>query len=146
MQVEVRIDAAQHEPRVIILTDQMTEDVQNLVRSLTEHGSHLIAGFSEDTVTLLDERELLRIYAASGKVYAVTDKGEYLLRSRLYELEARLAGASFVRISNSEIVNLKRVRHFDLSLAGTICVTLSDGSRSYVSRRFVSKIKNMLGI
>ena len=113
MQVEVRIDAAQHEPRVIILTDQMTEDVQNLVRSLTEHGSHLIAGFSEDTVTLLDERELLRIYAASGKVYAVTDKGEYLLRSRLYELEARLAGASFVRISNSEIVNLKRVRHFD---------------------------------
>ena len=146
MQVEVRIDAAQREPRVIILTDQMTEDIQNLVHSLTEHGVHLIAGFSGDTVTLLDERELLRIYAAAGKVYAVTDKGEYLLRLRLYELEERLAALSFVRIPNSEIVNLKRVRHFDLSLAGTIAVTLSNGSRSYVSRRFVSKIKSMLGI
>lgn len=146
MQVEVRIDAAQREPRVIILTDKMTEELQELVRSLTEHEPRIIAGFREDTVTLLDERELLRIYAASGKVYAVTDKGEYLLRLRLYELEERLAALSFVRISNSEIVNLKRVRHFDLSLAGTICVTLSDGSRSYVSRRYVSKIKNMLGI
>lgn len=146
MQVEVRIDAAQREPRVIILTDKMTEELQELVRSLTEHEPRIIAGFREDTVTLLDERELLRIYASGGKVYAVTDKGEYLLRLRLYELEERLAALSFVRISNSEIVNLKRVRHFDLSLAGTIVVTLSDGSRSYVSRRFVSKIKNMLGI
>ena len=51
-----------------------------------------------------------------------------------------------MRISNSEIVNLKKVRGFDLSFAGTICVSLSDGSVTYVSRRYVSKIKQVLGI
>ncbi|MEE3499403.1 MAG: LytTR family DNA-binding domain-containing protein, partial [Ruminococcus bromii] len=44
------------------------------------------------------------------------------------------------------IINLKKVRNFDLSLSGTICVTLSDGTATYVSRRYVSKIKKVLGL
>lgn len=43
-------------------------------------------------------------------------------------------------------INLKKVRNFDLSLSGTICVTLSDGTATYVSRRYVSKIKKILGL
>lgn len=50
------------------------------------------------------------------------------------------------KLSNSEIVNLKKVLSFDLSFAGTICVSLSDGTSSYVSRRYVNKIKKILGI
>ncbi|MEE3451384.1 MAG: LytTR family DNA-binding domain-containing protein, partial [Acutalibacteraceae bacterium] len=69
-----------------------------------------------------------------------------ILRQRLYELEEQLNKYSFVRISNSEIINLKKVRNFDLSLSGTICVTLSDGTATYVSRRYVSKIKKVLGL
>ena len=73
-------------------------------------------------------------------------KGEYVLRLRLYELEKRLPSDQFVRISNSEIINLKKVNSFDLSLTGTICVRLSNGTTTYVSRRYVSKLKKILGI
>ena len=146
MQFEVRIDETVTEPKVLILTDRVTNEITDLVRRLGENGQQIIAGFREDTVTLLDEEELFRIYASGGKVYAVTAEGEYQLRLRLYELEDRLRPFSFVRISNSEIISLKRVRSFDLSLAGTICVSLTDGSRAYVSRRYVPKIKEILGI
>ena len=64
---------------------------------------------------------------------------------RLYEIEEKLCSGNFVRISNSEIINLKKVKNFDLSFTGTILVRLSDGSTSYVSRRYVSKIKKILG-
>ena len=77
---------------------------------------------------------------------AQTDTGEYVLRLRLYEAEQRLNRHSFVRISNSEIINLKKVKGFDLSFAGTICVTLTNGTVTYVSRRYVAKIKQVLGI
>lgn len=146
MQFEVKIDETVTEPKVLILTDKITNEVNDLVRKLAENERQIIAGFRGDTVTLLDEKELLRVYASGGRVYAVTAEGEYVLRLRLYELEERLRPFSFVRISNSEIINLKRVRSFDLSFAGTICVTLSDGSKAYVSRRYVPKIKEVLGI
>lgn len=146
MQVEVKFDKSTAEPRVIILTDRMTDEVHSIVRMLSETEPKLIAGFREDTVTVLDEKDILRIYAANGKVYAVLPSGEYTLRLRLYEIEERLKAQHFVRISNSEIINLKKVKSFDLSFTGTICVVLSDGSRTYASRRYVAKLKEVLGI
>lgn len=144
VQVEINIDSSVTEPKVIILTDRMTEEINDLVRRISKPETQMIAGFRDDTVTLLDQETVLRIYAANGKVFAVTGNGEYLIRQRLYELEAQLRQDRFVRISNSEIINLKKVRHFDLSFSGTICVSLSDGTITYVSRRYVSKIRDLL--
>ena len=146
MQVEVRLDKSADEPKVIILTSRMTEEVHSIVQMLSESEPKLIAGFREDTVTVLDEKDILKIYAANGKVYAVLPTGEYTLRLRLYEIEERLKAQHFVRISNSEIINLKKVKSFDLSFTGTICVVLSDGSKTYASRRYVAKLKEVLGI
>ena len=146
VQVEVKLDKSAEEPRVIILTSRMTEEVQSIVQMLSESKPKLIVGFLEDTVTVLDEKDILRIYAANGKVYAVLPSGEYALRLRLYEIEERLKPQHFVRISNSEIINLKKVKSFDLSFTGTICVILSDGSKTYASRRYVAKLKEVLGI
>jgi DNA-binding LytR/AlgR family response regulator len=146
VQIEIKIDSECREPRMVLVTDHMTEELNDLVRRLSGQTPQMLAGFREDTLEILNPAEVLRIYAASGKVYAVTERGEYALRQRLYELEERLAGGRFVRSSNSEILNLGKVRSFDLSFAGTICVTLADGSTAYVSRRYVPKIKQVLGI
>ncbi len=146
VQVEVRLDSTVTEPKVIILTDQMTEEVNAILRMLSESEPKMIAGFRDDTVAVLDEKEILRIYAAGGKVFAVLPAGEYTLRLRLYEAEERLKQHGFIRISNSEIINLKKVRNFDLSFTGTVCVTLSDGSKTYASRRYVTRLKGVLGI
>ena len=146
MQVEVKLDMTATEPKVIILTNRMTEEVHSIIQMLSETEPKLIAGFREETVTVLDEKDILKIYAANGKVYAVLPSGEYTLRLRLYEIEERLKPQHFVRISNSEIINLKKVKSFDLSFTGTICVVLSDGSKTYASRRYVTKLKEVLGI
>lgn len=146
MQVEIKIDNTCKEPRIIVVTDQLTDEIQALIRRLSEESPRILSGFRNDTLEVLDQSDIFRIYASGGKVYAVTAKGEYTLRLRLYELEERLEKDSFVRISNSEIINLKKVKNFDLSFTGTICVSLSDGSVTYVSRRYVNKIKQILGI
>lgn len=146
MQIEVEIDSRYTEPKVIVLTDKMTDEISGIVRRLSGDTPQSVAGFSNGKAVLLEQTDIIRLYAAGGKVYAVTERGEYQVRSRLYELEGRLDAKSFVRISNSEIVNLKKTREFDLSLTGTIRVALSDGTFSYVSRRYVSKIKHVLGV
>lgn len=146
MQIEIRIDADCKEPKVIVLTDKITDEISELLKRLSEETPQMLVGFRGDTLEILEQANIFRIYAQAGKVIATTSKGNYLLRLRLYELEDRLGKSSFVRISNSEIINLKKVKAFDLSFAGTICVSLSNGTVTYVSRRYVSKIKKVLGI
>lgn len=146
MQVEVKIDASCHEPKLIILTDAMTKEVNSLVQKLSDHNLQMISGSKDGKIKILETTDLFRIYAGNGKVFAVTDNEEYLLRLRLYEAEERLNPAQFVRISNSEIINLKKVKNFDLSFTGTISVELMNGTTTYVSRRYVAKIKKILGI
>jgi len=146
MQIEIKIDNSYKEPKIIVLTDKMTKEVNEIIKKLSDEVPQMIAGFRENTLSIIDQTDILRIYAADGKVFAVTDEGKYTLRLRLYELEERLDSKSFVRISHSEIINLKKVKGFDLSFVGTICVSLSDGTVTYVSRRYVSKIKQVLGI
>lgn len=146
MQVEIKIDASCSEPKVIILTDAMTEEVNAIVQKLSDRNLPIISGTKDGKTKILEQDELFRIYAGGGKVFAETNYGEYLLRLRLYEAEDRLNPAQFVRISNSEIINLKKVKNFDLSFVGTISVEMANGTTTYVSRRYVAKIKKLLGL
>ncbi len=146
MQVEIKIDSGQKTPKIIVLTDKMTDEVAAIVKKLSDETPQMIAGFQGDTLRILEPLQILRIYAATGRVYAVTEHGEYILRARLYEVEERLDSGTFARISNSEIVNLRKVQSFDLSLAGTISVLLTNGTMTYVSRRYLGRIKNLIGI
>ena len=146
MQVEIKIDSAYTEPKVILMTASMTDELQHLLKKLSEDVPQIISGSRDDKIEVLKPEDLIRIYGDAGKVVAATEKGEYTLRLRLYELEERLDADQFVRISNSEIINLRKVDHFDLSFTGTICVSMSNGTTTYVSRRYVSKIKKILGI
>ncbi len=146
MQLEVKIDSSYVEPKVIILTASLTEEVNVMLSKLSEYTPQIISGSRDGKIEVIEQVDLIRIYAGAGKVFAVTHKGEYALRLRLYEIEERLPSHQFVRISNSEIINLKKVNNFDLSFTGTICVKLSNGTVTYVSRRYVSKLKKILGI
>lgn len=146
MQIEIKIDEACSEPKIIVMTDRMTEEVSAVLKRLSGEQPQMIAGFRDDAVEVLEPDDLYRVFAVAGKVFAETARGTYTLRLRLYEMEERLDSRCFVRIFNSDIIHLKKVRSFDLSLAGTIRITLSNGTVTYVSRRSVAKIKQLLGI
>lgn len=145
MKIEIQLEPECTEPKIIVVTDKVTDEINEFLKCLSAEQSPMLAGFQGE-LTALEPSQLYRVYASGGKVYAEAEGGTYLLRLRLYEAEQRLASRSFVRISNGEIINLKRVRGFDLSFVGTICVTLSNGTVTYVSRRYVSKIKQLFGI
>ena len=129
MQIEIKIDEKCKEPKIIVMTDKMTDEVNAIIKRLSDEQPQVIAGFREDVVEVLEPAEIYRVFAESGKVFAETNHGEYALRLRLYEAEQRLDSKSF-----------------DLSFVGTICIKLSNGTVTYVSRRSVAKIKQLLGM
>lgn len=148
MKLNIKIDTSVEEPEALIITPRMSEEVNKIVDYIGRLNGEptVISDVKDDKVEILEQGEFIRAYAEGGKVFVRTEKSLYQIRLRLYELEERLDGSIFVRISNSEIVNLKKVKSIDLSFVGTICMEMSDGDVSYVSRRYVSKIKKILGL
>lgn len=146
MQVEVLFDEKYKKPKVLIMTNKMSNEVNELIQKLSNEDSQMILGFKEEYVKILDPSSIYRIYTEKAKVLAETTEGIFTLRLRLYEIEEQLKHLSFVRISNTDIINLKLVDHFDLRFSGTICIVLLNKHCAYASRRYVTKIKEKLGI
>ena len=146
MKVEIKIDETCQETTVIIVANTLSDEVNALAHSLSVPHADLIIGFRDDSAVVIGLEKIIRIYTANQKVYIVTHEGEYAARWRLYEFEERLPPQDFVRISHSEIINLKKAKNLDLSIAGSICVRFLDGTTTYVSRRYVAKIKKILGL
>jgi DNA-binding LytR/AlgR family response regulator len=146
VKVEIKIDGQCEETTVIIMAKEISDEVNELAKMLSNPNFQLIVGFKDNNAVVIGVEKIARIYAANQKVYIVADDGEYTSRLRLYEFEERLPRTIFVRTSNSEIINLQKVKDFDLSFTGSICVRFINGSTTYVSRRYVAKIKTMLGM
>lgn len=88
--------------------------------------------------------QIIRIYSQNKKVYVRTKDDCYEVKERLYTLEEQLKDRDFVRISNSEIVNIEQIEKLDMSHVGTIKMYMKNQDETYVSRRYVSKIKEVL--
>lgn len=144
MEVEIKTEPGRQEPTIVILAGEESEELRRLAESLSKLTVGPVRVSRGDEKLLLPQREFLRFYTDGKGVSAQTGQEVYPVRLRLYELEERLDRTRFARISSGEIVNLDRVTSLDLSLSGTIRMTLDGGIQTYVSRRYVKKIKETL--
>ena len=146
MKLELHIDPSLSETEVIVRAPARTPEVDALLDRLTAAEAPLLGFRADGSAVPLEPEDVLRFYGEDKDVRAQTTEAVYTVRERLYELERRLAGRPFARVSHSEIVNLRQVTALDLSLTGTIRMTLSGGVTVYVSRRYVKKMKEVLGL
>ena len=147
--IEIQIDPACTEPKVVIHTERMTPEIDSIVHAIesaTDSAYPTVTAYAGDTRVLLSQREIIRIYLENRKLILRTDQGCFTARGTLVDLEAKLNPNRFLRISRSEIINLYRVSSFDFSLSGTIQVLFDDGSVSWVARRYVRAIQKTLDL
>lgn len=69
---------------------------------------------------------------------------KYLIRRSLAQFEEELDPSSFCRIHRSTIVNLRRVRHVEMTTGGEYDVVLEQGARLRVSRRYREQLRGRL--
>ena len=144
MEVEVRVERGRREPKIVVLAGEETEEVRRLVEQLEKLRLDPVPVRRGEERLLLPQERFLRFYTDGKGVSAQTGEETFAVPLRLYEVEERLDKRRFVRISNGEIINLDRVTAVDLSLSGTIRMTLDGAVYAYVSRRYVKKIKETL--
>ena len=144
--IEIKIEENYKTPKLVIYTDQVTDEIMKIVNKLKSADEEKLIGFKDDEAYLLDFSKIETIYTENKKIYAIADNVAYQIKKRIFELEESLIDLNFVRISNSEIVNFKKVLSIDFKLTGTIMLKLESGYNTFVSRRYVKRIKEYLGL
>lgn len=144
MKVELNIDKKFEETIVTISANKVNEEIQNLVNYI-ENKEDYFTGISDGKVCLLNLEDIIRIYVEDRKVYVVTVEGRFIVRKKLYEVQSMVT-KDFIKISQSEIANIKYIHSLDLGLRGTIVINYKNSDISYVSRRMLKEFKVKLGL
>ena len=145
--IKLIIDEAFERLTVIIKNRENNEEVEGVINAIQTYANNqkpMIQAYFKGSVVMLPQRKIFRIYIVNRKILIQTSERLYEVRKNLRDLEELLDPESFIRISQSEILNIKRVKNFDFSSTGTIEVELENGDKTYVSRRRVKEIKAAL--
>lgn len=145
--INVAIDEKYVDPKVTILTREKTglvESIINAIENVSENEFPLIPAYSEGEMEFVSQRDIVRVYIQDRKCILQTDEGLFTVRKNLSRLEEDLNPSRFVRISQSEIINIYKVKRFDINIAGTIGVEFENGTKTWASRSCVKTLKALL--
>ena len=146
MKVEVEIDETLEESKIVIFTNKITNEVQEIINKLKSNESKVYTGTRDQKVYLLNPKDIFYFYAENQKVLVKTEDEILQVKLKLYEIEEQISGTNFLRISNSVIANIDKIKNFEITLNGILCIKFTNGDVEYSSRRYVSKIKKYLGL
>ena len=68
MQIEIKLDENCKEPKIIVVTNKMTDEINEIMKRLSDEQPKMIAGFKDDIVEVLEPFDIYRIFAASGNL------------------------------------------------------------------------------
>lgn len=146
MKVEIVVDKNLKEKEVIIKTPKIDQESLDIKDKISANEIEVLSGIYDDKLEIINLDDIIRIYANDKKVYTVTNKKTYLMKLPLYKIEDYLSRKNFVRISNSEIINLDKTKNFDFKYLGTISCQMENGDVCFVSRRAMKKVREILGV
>lgn len=149
MNLEIKIDETLKEPKITIFSPTLNDEIKKITEIFKNSllVNNKLNVFKDSNIYIISLEEIETIYASNNKVYVRTKSNElYSIKQKLYELEEQLKYTSFVRISNSEIVNFDEVEKLNLKITGTILLVFKSKNETYVSRRFIKLVKEYLKI
>ena len=144
MKLELNIDEKVKETLVVVNANKVDKEIRDLINYI-EYSSDYLIGIVEDKASIIDIDEIIRVYIEDRKTFVVTVKDTYVVKKKLYEVESMVT-RNFIKISQSEIANIRFIKNLDFSNTGTIVIKYKNSDISYVSRRMIKEFKLKLGI
>ena len=143
MKCKVIIDESLEED--IVIYAKQENNLTNEIRQLVNNYSNEIILYDVEEIVKTHISEVIAFSVLENKVYAITSFGKFVIKSRLYQL-MEVVGDSFIKINQSCLVNVKKIKRFKVSPFGGMYVVMTDGFTDYISRRQLKVVKERLGL
>ncbi|MEH7346548.1 LytTR family DNA-binding domain-containing protein [Bacillus sp. JJ1532] len=144
MKLFLNIDKAFKETKITIESPESDDNIKELIDFIHRREQPFLIAKKGEMQHILKPVDIHYFHTEKDHVVAVTGTDSFILKEKLYELEALLPSNKFIRLSKSVIANLHELSHFEASFNGTLCVYFKSGKKEYVSRTYVPVIKDAL--
>ena len=146
MKVNLFLSKDVDEPYADIHTDQLTDNISKAISILeSEEASDMLAVKKGSDIAFLEFSDIYMFRVEDKQVNVYTENTNYLIKKPLYQLEEGL-DQSFIRISKTTIINLKKIDRVAPSLKGMMFIELKNGLKDNISRKYLPGFKEALGL
>ena len=145
MEYEIEISSKIKSPYVVIHTNEITDEIQNLIKILKSEPRNVLTLKDGDRFSVISLNDIYMVCVEEKDVVVYCEAKKYISNKRLYELE-ELLGNDFLRISKSTIINLNHVKNVVPSFKGVMYLNMKNGSSGIISRKYLPEFKRRLGL
>jgi len=145
LEYEIEISSKIKRPYVVIHTNEITDEIQNLIKILKNESRHVLTLKDGEKFSVLPLNDIYMVRVEEKEVMVYCEDKKYISKKRLYELEESL-GNDFLRISKSTIINLNHIKNVVPSFKGVMYLNMKNGSSGIISRKYLPEFKRRLGL
>lgn len=140
MKVRIQEQESIKQVEVIILCREQTALVNRMAKRIEQLAFYIIARNGNRTEQLSLE-DIYYFESVENRTYIYCKEKVYTCDMRLYELEEKLKGTAFQRISKSGILNLDKMKSVKGQINGRLMVFLDNNEKIIVNRSYVLKVR-----
>lgn len=146
MKVDLFFSRDISEPHAEIHTNELTDNIHQAIALLEDDSKmDMLAVKKGKDISFLDFDEIFMIRVEDKQVIVYTQEDKYSIKKALYQVEESL-NPSFVRISKTTIVNIKKIDRVAPSLKGMMFIMLKNGLKDNISRKYLPEFKKALDL
>lgn len=140
MKVKIQEQEDIKQIEVVILCKEQTIFVKRLASKI-EQIAFFITGMDGERLEQISINEIYYFESVENRTYIYCKEKVYNCSMRLYEIDEKLKGTGFQRISKSSILNLDKMKSAKGQINGRLLVVLDNNEKLIVNRNYVSKLR-----
>lgn len=133
------------EDMIIVRCNELSDSLLTWLQRLKTQ-EELIVATQGSAIVRIKPNEVYYFESVDNKTFLYTKESVYEIKQRLYEIEKEFKCFDFFRASKSIIVNLDKVHHLSPIIGSRMEVTLNNKEQIIISRQYVNRLKEKLGL
>jgi len=122
--------------------NERLHDIRNYIETMDQ----IIVARCGNEIIRMEARQIYYIESVDKRIFLYWGNGYGECDLRLYELEESLNKDYFVRVSKNCMVNIAHTKSIQVMVNRNLLLTMSNDEKVMVSRRYVKKFNEMIGM
>ena len=145
MKITIVEPSPDEEDEIIVKCRFPDNDITQLLNHL-KSGTSKMNFLKDSKIVLIEKKDILFFESVEHKVFAYTQEDVFETKLKLYELEQTLPPKSFFRANKAVIVNINKIKSLSPAFSGRFEALLKNDYKVIISRSYVPKLKELLGL